>query len=109
MQINLTPILEAVIGLLAAVITYWLIPWIKSKTSESQQALLAAMIRSAVYAAEQIIGSGNGPAKMEYVRRWLEDHGIDVETEEIEAAVYECLNRYKEIFDDEAPPDGTAE
>ena len=33
MNINLTPILEALIGLLAALITYRLIPWIRARTT----------------------------------------------------------------------------
>lgn len=96
-NVNLTPILQAVIGLLAAMVTYWIIPWIRSKTTESQQNIIKAVIRSAVYAAEQIIGSGNGPAKMALVKKWLEDQGIEVDTEEIEAIVYEQLNLFRDI------------
>lgn len=103
-NINITPILEAIIGLLAALITYRLIPWIQSKTSESKQTLITAMIRSAVYAAEQIIGAGNGAEKMKYAKRWLEERGIDVDIEEIEAVVYEELNFWRDY--PKTPPDG---
>ena len=37
MNINLTPILQALIALLASLITYKLIPWIKARTTAEQQ------------------------------------------------------------------------
>lgn len=95
MNINLTPIIQAIIGLLAAIITYKLIPWIKARTTESQQKQIKAVIRIAVFAAEQIIGAGNGKAKLDYAQKWLADHGYDVSIEEIEATVYEELNILK--------------
>ena len=53
-MIDLTPIFQAVIALLAALITYKLIPWIKSRTTKQQQENLYAAARIAVYAAEQL-------------------------------------------------------
>ena len=93
MNINLTPIIEALIGLFAALITYRLIPWIKAKTSNEQQMYIKTLIRTAVYAAEQIYNSGGqGKKKMEYVRNWLMGKGYDVDTAEIEAIVSEYIN-----------------
>ena len=43
MNIDLTPIFQAIIALLAALVTYKLVPWIKARTTESQQALLSAI------------------------------------------------------------------
>ena len=54
MNIDLTPIFQAIIALLAALVTYKLVPWIKARTTESQQALLSATVRTLVYAAEQL-------------------------------------------------------
>ena len=87
MNINLTPILEALIGLLAAMITYRLIPWIKERTTVAQQEKMETLVRIAVFAAEQLYGAGHGSEKLEYATRWLHNHGYDVDRAEIEAAV----------------------
>ena len=48
-----TPIIEAAIALLAAIITYFVVPFIKSKTTEAQQQKLEYWIKAAVRYAEQ--------------------------------------------------------
>ena len=90
--IDLTPIFQAFIALLAALVTYKLIPWIKSKTTESQQKNMRALVKVLVYAAEQLYGAGNGAEKLQYVRDELNRRGFDVDFDEIEAAVGEYLN-----------------
>ena len=88
MTINLTPIIQALIGLCAALITYRLIPWIKAHTTAKQQAMLRAAIQTAVFAAEQIYGAGNGAEKMNYAIEYLRDKGYEVDSREIEAMVH---------------------
>lgn len=92
MNINLTPIIQAILALLAALVTYRLIPWIKARTTASQQANMRALYKVLVFAAEQLYGAGNGKQKLEYVKDWLEEHGYDVNVAEIEAAVGEYIN-----------------
>lgn len=92
MNINLTPLIQAIIAVLAALITYKLIPWIKSRTTAQQQGNLQALIRVLVYAAEQIYGAGNGPEKLDYVCAELRERGYEVDLSAIEAAVYEAFN-----------------
>lgn len=94
---DITVIIEAVFALLAAVITAIVIPYIKSKTTTSQQAEINAWVKIAVIAAEQIYtGSGRGAEKKAYVLNWLREHGITVDAEKldalIEAAVYDLTN-----------------
>ena len=89
MTIDLTPVLQAVIGLLAALITYRLVPWIKARTTNEQQALMQATIRTLVFAAEQIYGAGGGAEKLKYVHDELEARGFDIDLAAIEAAVLE--------------------
>ena len=91
-MIDLTPILEAILALLAALVTYKLVPWIKARTTESQQALLSATVRTLVYAAEQLYGAGQGTKKLDYVIAELEQRGFTADRAEIEAAVAEQLN-----------------
>ena len=99
--INLTPIIQALIGLLAALITYRLIPWIKANTNDKQQAMLKAAIQTAVFAAEQIYGAGNGAEKMDYAIEYLRDKGFDVDSREIEATVHYFFAHEKELADGE--------
>lgn len=94
-NINLTPILQALIGLLAALITYKLIPWIKSKTTAQQRENLSALIRVLVFAAEQLYGSGHGEDKLEYVCAQLREQGFEVNLPDIEAAVFENFNWFR--------------
>ena len=96
-MIDLTKILIAIIDILAALITYKLIPLIKAKTTEKQQALIEAAVQTAIFAAEQIYGAGEGEKKLEYALEWLRDKGYDVNRTEVEAAVYAYLNGPKEI------------
>ena len=91
-MINLTGAINAILALLAAVITYKVIPWIKAKTTNEQQMFIEATVRTLVFAAEQIYGAGHGREKMEYVVEKLEEKGYTVDTDDIEAAVYNYLS-----------------
>lgn len=94
MNIDLTTIINAIIALLAALVTYRVIPWIKAKTTNEQQAYIRALVKAGVYAAEQIYQTeGMGRKKMEYVKAFLQSHGYDINVTEIEAAVAEYINR----------------
>lgn len=94
MNIDLTTIINAFIALLAAWVTYRLIPWIKAKTTNEQQAYIRALVKAGVYAAEQIYQTeGMGRQKMEYVKTFLQGYGYDINVTEIEAAVAEYINK----------------
>ena len=88
-MIDLTPIFEAILALLATLVTYKLIPWIKARTTAEQQSLLAATVKTLVYAAEQLYGAGKGDAKLSYVQDELESRGLKVDAAAIEAMVRE--------------------
>lgn len=92
-NIDITQIVVALIGLLSALITYRLVPWIKANTNVKQQAMIKAAIQTAVFAAEQIYGAGEGEKKFDYVVNWLKEQGYDVSKTEIEGAVFELLNQ----------------
>lgn len=91
-MIDLTPIFQAVIALLAAIVTYKLIPWIKSKTSEQQQLLLKSVVSTLVFAAEQMYGAGKGAEKLDYVVGELNKRGYTADRAQIEATIREQLN-----------------
>lgn len=105
-MIDLTPILQAVIALAAALITAFVIPWIKSKTTLEQRNLLLSVITSLVYAAEQIYGAGHGEDKLAYVVEQLKERGLTVDVAAIEAIIkeqYDLLHNRK--IADTDPPD----
>lgn len=96
-MIDFTPILEAVATLAVALITSFVVPYIKSKTTLEQQTQLNAWVKIAVTAAEQVYeGPGQGDKKKAYVLTWLAGHGIAIDEDKldamIEAAVYELTN-----------------
>lgn len=103
MQINLTEIIIAVIGLLFALLTTKLYPWAKANTSKSQYEALLLATRVLVYAAEQIYGAGGGKEKLAYVIASLEKSGYKVDLDMIEAAVRELTIEQAIVFD---VPDG---
>lgn len=85
--IDLTPVFQAVIGLLAMFITAKVMPWIRAKISAQQQELLVSTVRILVYAAEQMFSTANGEEKLDYVVDELEQRGYKVDRAMIEAAV----------------------
>lgn len=90
-MIDLTPIFQAILALLAALITYKLIPWIKARTTNQQQMNLSAAARIAVYAAEQIFGSGHGQEKLNYALDALKRAGYDVNTELVRESIEDAV------------------
>ena len=94
MTIDLTQIILAVITLISAVLTGFVIPWLKSKidinngkVSENHAYMIKLVISTAVKAAEQLYNSDEGKAKKEYVMNLLKEQGIDIDLPEIDAAV----------------------
>lgn len=94
---DITSIMEAVAALAMAIITTFVVPYIKSKTTKEQQTQLNEWVRIAVSAAEQVYeGPGKGDQKKAYVLTWLAGHGIAIDEDKldamVEAAVYELTN-----------------
>ena len=96
-MIDLTPIFNAAIVLLAGIITAFVIPWVKTyvlpwiaaNTTEKQRNILHGLYKTAVFAAEQIYGSGYGQDKLEYAKNYIRDKGYTVDYDLIEATVKE--------------------
>lgn len=88
-MIDLTPILVALISLLAAWLTAKITPWIKTQLTNQQFDLLLTTTRVLVYAAEQVYGPGGGKQKLEYVTNELSKRGFNVDLDAIEAMVRE--------------------
>ena len=95
MKIDLTPVFQSIIALLAALVTYKFIPWIRSKVTEKQFSNLEAAARVAVYAAEQIFNSGDNSKKLDYAINQVAKAGFDLDIETIRAAVEQAVYELK--------------
>lgn len=95
--IDLTPLCEAVIMLLAAVITAYLIPWIKTRTNAQQQSYIHAAVKVAVYAAEKLYGAGNGEKKMAYAQKVLEtEYNVKLDIAQLKTAVNAAIKKMEQ-------------
>lgn len=84
---DLTPIFNAAIALLAAVITAFVIPWIKRKTSAQDREELLRWVEIAVAAAEQLWDSNQGEEKKKSVVAFLREKGFTFSESEIDSAI----------------------
>ena len=95
-------IVLGVISILGAILTYMVVPYLKSKTSKEQRETIMFWVSVAVSAAEQIFNErGMGEEKKKFVVGFLVEKGIKVSLDEldvlIESAVKE-LNLVQQAF-----------
>lgn len=107
-MIDLTPVMEAVIALIVAVITAFVIPWLKGKISADKLEEIELWVTVAVEAAEQLYkGSGRGEEKKAYVVQFLQEKGFTLDPDSldklIEAAVFN-LPEYIGLIEAEGEP-----
>ncbi len=86
-NINITPIVQAAIVLLASIVTTFVVPWIKSKVKNEDMDIFRRWVEIAVAAAEQLYASTDGAAKKEYVLTYLRDKGCSVDVDDLENAI----------------------
>ena len=97
-----TQIISAVIALISALVSAFLIPWIKTKIDADKLQTVRAYVEIGVKAAEQLYTASEGDKKKAYVISFLAGKGIkfDVETVDklIEATV---LQLHHELYGSE--------
>lgn len=95
-------ILKVAVSICAALITAYLIPYLRTLKEDRRYMSLVDMVEVAVRAAEQTFReSGQGAAKKEEVMTfaadWMRTHGIEISTYQldqlIEAAVYQMKQK----------------
>ena len=64
MMTDLTPIINIIIALLGALVTAFVIPWIKRKLSKEDQENLIFWVKIAVSAAQQIYYQSSGAERL---------------------------------------------
>lgn len=108
-MIDLTPIMEAIIALVVAVITAFVIPWLKGKIDADKLEQIKLWVTVAAEAAEQLYnGTGRGEEKKAYVVKFLQKKGFTLDPDSldklIEAAVFN-LPEYIGLIETEGKPD----
>ena len=97
---DMTKIIEAIITLLVALITIFVIPYIKSKLSANELAEIIKWVKIAVQAAEMIYKeSGMGKEKKKFVENFLTEHGIKVDIEQLDALIESAVLELKKEFE----------
>ena len=92
MNIDITEIVVAVIGLLGIIITSVVVPLIKSKLTNSQWESIKNYALAGVQAAEIIFNAqGKGEKKLEWVSKYIETqckaHGIEIDMDTVRVAI----------------------
>ena len=97
-MIDGTLVVNAIIAVVATIITTFLIPWIKAKTTAQQREDLIAWVKIAVAAAEQLYkGSKTGAEKKKYVLDFLEEHGFIVDEDVVDAAIEAAVKQLNSV------------
>lgn len=112
-MIDLTPLVNALIAVVAVVITIYVIPWIKSRTTTAQRENIQEWVKIGCSAAEQLYNSGQIQNRKAYVLQFLAQKKLKVNTDEldklIEAAVLEINKEWNSEAADREPPIAEAE
>ena len=104
MMIDVTPLANALIMVLAVLITVYLIPWIKSQTTEKQRKEVEAWVKIACAAAEQLYHTDMIQDRKQYVIDFLAKKNLKINPDEldkmIEAAVLEINKEWAEVTEE---------
>lgn len=90
---DLTSIINAVIALAAALISAFVIPWLRRKTSAEDREELLKWVEIAVAAAQQLYHHLDGAKRKEYVLAFLSERGYTLEGPELDAAIEAAVLR----------------
>ncbi len=96
---DITPVVNAVIALVAALVTAFVIPWVKSKTTAAQREEINSWVKIAVTAAEQIYsGVGKGKEKKAYVLKFLEEKNLKIDEKSVDLMIESAVKNMNEAF-----------
>lgn len=96
-SIDLTYLIEAIIGVLIAVLMRYLIPWLKAKLTNEQEQMMVTFFDIAVMAAEKIYGAKKGDEKLAYVEQQLAARGWKVDTMRLKAYVNAAIQKMDQM------------
>ena len=84
---DLTIVIEITIALLGAILTAFVVPWLKSRLTEAQTEELLVWVRIGVAAAQQLYHQMDGSERLNYVLSFLENKGYNVDSETVRGAI----------------------
>ncbi len=90
---DLTPIFESLTALFAAIITVFVVPWLKRKTTQQDREELLKWVDIAVAAAEQLFDSSRGKEKKNAVVAFLKEKGFTFSESELDSAIEAAVLR----------------
>ena len=98
-SIDLSQVMEIAITIIVAIMTRFVIPWLREITNERQYANIKTIVEILVRAAEQLFRGEEkkGSEKLAYVQAELEKRGLADNTPVIEAAVLELKNQLAQL------------
>lgn len=98
-MIDLTDIIKAIILLIMAIVSGFLIPMLKRKLSDDKFYDLVNWVRVAVQAAEMIFTeSGMGEKKKDYVIDFIQTKGYTVDLYELDALIESEVLKLQESY-----------
>ena len=90
-MIDLTPLINVLVALIAALALRYILPWVSANTTAKQRENLVKWAEIAVAAAQQMFYQQNGTERLEYALDLMESRGFDIDDaavrDAIEAAV----------------------
>ncbi len=101
--------LEIVLMIVTALITSFLIPYIRSKTTAQEREKILSLVKIACSSAEQMAELVTGKDKYAYVENLLMNMGIKISADELEAMIEACVFEINKEFTKEeiqAYPEG---
>lgn len=84
---DLTQIASLIVALIGAVISAFVIPWLKKKISKQDMDKMLELIEIAVYAAQQLYWDKKGSERLQYVLDFLAENGYDVDDKTVRNAI----------------------
>ena len=84
---DLTPIINAAAALMAALITAFVIPWIRRNTSQKDREEMLKWVEIAVAAAQQLYHRLDGRERKDYVLEFLSRKGYNVDDQAVDNAI----------------------
>ena len=96
-MVDLTQVISAVITLIVALVSAFLIPYLKSKLSADKLEKIQFWVNIAVGAAEMIyVGTGRGQEKKAYVLEFLNSKGLSLNMTEIDNLIEAAVLKLKQ-------------
>ena len=97
-----TQIISAVIALISALVSAFLIPWLKTKIDADKLQTLRTYVEIGVKAAEQLYTAAEGDKKKAYVISFLAGKGITFDVEIVDKLIEAAVRqRHHELYGSE--------